>query len=71
MVHGLFGGSPRFVHLSSHKEVIKCKRFVICFFAAFALIAGVETASAAALDTTQLSDITKALTLHPLGFRVP
>lgn len=30
-------------------------------FAAFALIAGVETASAAALDTTQLSDITASL----------
>ena len=30
-------------------------------FAAFALIAGVETASAAALDTTQLSDITTSL----------
>lgn len=30
-------------------------------FAAFALIAGVETASAAALDTAQLSDITTSL----------
>lgn len=30
-------------------------------FAAFALIAGVETASAAALDTTKLSDITASL----------
>lgn len=30
-------------------------------FAVFALIAGVETASAAALDTTQLSDITASL----------
>lgn len=30
-------------------------------FAAFALIAGVESASAAALDTAQLSDITTSL----------
>ena len=36
----------------------------------FGLLAGVGSASAAALDTAQLSDITAALLLQVLGFRV-